>query len=64
MNGSNENEIREMRENERYLQNADVIMPGPHVALCDSHNEYDILKHAQEQSIRTYIHIFQSSPSY
>ena len=64
MNGSNESEIREMRKNGRYLQNVDaiMIMPVPHVALCvwrgtmrvpNSHNEYDILKHAQEQSMRT-----------
>ena len=59
MNDSNESEIREMRKNGRYLQNVNAKMPVPHVALCvccgtmrasDSHNEYDILKHARKQS--------------
>ena len=49
-----------MRKNGRYLQNVYAKMPVPHVALCvccgtmrapDSHNEYDILKHARKQSI-------------
>ena len=61
VNGSNESEIREMRKNGRYLQNVYAKMHVPHVALCvclgtmrvpDSHNEYDILKHAQKESWR------------
>ena len=67
MNGSNESEIREMRKNWRYLQNVYAKMHVLHVALCvcrgtmrvpDSHNiKYDILKHAQEQSMRTCMNI-------
>ena len=58
MNGSIESVIREMRKNWRYLQNVYAKMHVPHMTLYvpDSHNEYDILKHAQEQSMRTCMH--------